>query len=104
MIDSHTLAHETITRHHLGPQSVFDNRSMALLERFCRNPEDKHTILKENDMVDEAGDVPGKRANEVHGDLVGVCVARHGTGMQVLLDEEVERLREWFVAGKPRVT
>ncbi|KAK3062272.1 hypothetical protein LTS18_004460 [Coniosporium uncinatum] len=86
MIDSHTLAHETITRHHIGPQSVFDNRSMALLERFCRNPEDKHTLLKENDMVDEAGDVPGNRANEV------------------LVDEEVERLREWFVAGKPRVT
>jgi len=104
MIESHTLAHETITRYHLGPQSVFDNRSMALLERFCRNPEDKDIILQDHDMVDEVGDVPGKRANEVHGDLVGVCVARHGTGVQILLDEELERLREWFVVGKPRVS
>jgi hypothetical protein len=34
------------------------------------------------------------------GNLVGVCVARHGTEEYVFKESDLEMLREWYASGK----
>lgn len=97
MIASHTLGYNIMQR----PHEILDAKAFALLRRFCLNPEDKEEMLREWDMVDEKGAEPGTRANGEKGSLIGVVVARWGTGKSVFGKEEVGLLREWFEKGGP---
>jgi hypothetical protein len=98
MIRSHTLAAETIARHH-DACPIFDARELTLLRRFCADLAAKEAILRDRDMLDELGDWPGKNAQSKHGSLAGFVVARHGSETPALEEGEIEMLREWFESG-----
>ncbi|RDL40116.1 uncharacterized protein BP5553_00095 [Venustampulla echinocandica] len=98
MIETHTLAMEVIARHN-DACPIFDASELALLARFCAQPETKDFILRESDMLDEPGDAPGTRASATRGSLAGYAIARHGTDNPVLEDREIEMLRRWFETG-----
>jgi hypothetical protein len=98
LLRTHTLAHEIITRHDpvTHENGVFDLKQLSFLRHFVTNPSAKAEILRQHDMVDAEGDVPGTRANKVHGNLVGYCIARHGLDNPPLEEREVEMLKAWF--------
>lgn len=53
---------------------------------LCANDEPKLTSI-------------GEKAASM-GDLVGLCVARHGTEHYVFKESDLAMLREWYASGK----
>lgn len=98
MIRLHTLAAEIIGRHN-DACPILDPSELTLLRRFCADPSAKEAILRDRDMLDDAGDWPGQKAQSKHGSLAGFAVARHGTETPALEDREIEMLKEWFGSG-----
>lgn len=83
------------------PNGVFDNERLDLLERFIVDPtiDNQTAMLKELDMLPEAGDVdPGYRANG-KGSLVGYMIALCGTERS-LTEQEIGEWRAWFERGR----
>ncbi|EME45675.1 hypothetical protein DOTSEDRAFT_23671 [Dothistroma septosporum NZE10] len=101
-IRDHKLVTSIINRH--GTEdAVFDDRHLALLQRFCETPtiDTRDQIVEENGWHDSAGDRPGeKAANE--GNLSGFVIARHGTNDPAFDDRDIEMLKRWFEEGKPK--
>lgn len=101
-IRDHKLATSIINLH--GTQDcVFDDESLALLERFVvgRSPEKRDEILHEEDWVDEMGTRDGTKAVNRSGSLVGLLIARYGTNDPALDDRDWELLNDWMVRGMP---
>lgn len=83
LIRTHTLASSIISRHNT-PHDILDAAALTKLKAFCTNPGQKDVLLRQWDMVDEPGQRAGTRANVVKGSLVGVLVARWGSGEEGL--------------------
>lgn len=96
MISQHTLAREMVTRE---KNEVFDDRCLDLIERFISDPSRKDAMMNEYGWCDEEGQKPGEKAASM-GDLVGLCVARHGTEHYVFKESDLAMLREWYASGK----
>lgn len=103
MIESHTLAHEIITRHNdLCP--VLDPSELRILRQFILDPISHDKILRDHDMMDTPGDTTIGNAAQKKGSLAGFIVAHHsassGSGVEpALTEEEMERLKVWFESG-----
>ncbi|KAF1985129.1 hypothetical protein K402DRAFT_118555 [Aulographum hederae CBS 113979] len=103
MLRTHTLAAETIARAY-DSWPIFDAQNLDYLERWVRDPssENRQLLLEEKGIVDEAGAKPGSAALE-QGNLVGLCIARHGSDDEALTGEEIQTLRTWFEEEGDRI-
>ncbi|KAM0802743.1 hypothetical protein BDR22DRAFT_842133 [Usnea florida] len=97
MLANHTTASEIIARAH-DPHPIFDDKDLAILRRFCKDPSCKGDILKELDIVDQPGDKVGEKAQR-RGTLAGFIVAKSAAGEDLLGEDEMEALRKWFQGG-----
>ncbi len=103
---SHTMAADIIDRDKTVPsvtdldhQRILGAPESHRLQRFCADPSSKDAILRDEDMVDEPGQLPGTKAHS-KGSLAGFLIAHHETERPALEDREIEMLRKWFESGE----
>jgi hypothetical protein len=94
LLATHTLAHAIIVTHPNRPANVLDNRELAFLRAYVRDPANGDTLLRSRDMLDVEGEEKGTRAQQRYGSLVGYVIAT-----QALSKGEIEELSEWFERG-----
>ncbi|KAK6080531.1 hypothetical protein SCUP234_05077 [Seiridium cupressi] len=97
MIANHTLAKEIIDRHN-DPCPIFDDPSILLLREFVQDPPNARTILAKRDLLDGEAEKPGTKANSA-GNLAAYLIAKHGSGEDALIEEEIKNLEDWFDTG-----
>jgi hypothetical protein len=102
MLQTHTLAHEIITRHD-DPCPVLGGSELFLLQDYIADPTASNgaKILAEHGMTDHESDRAGNGAMNKNS-LVGYVIAREGEGEILLNEDEKAALRQWFADGKAK--
>ncbi|PVH88041.1 hypothetical protein DL98DRAFT_566414 [Cadophora sp. DSE1049] len=94
MFESHTLSKEIISRAN-DSEPVLDASELALLKRFVTAPETKSDILKELGFVDQHGKIVATKA-QGDGSLVTYIMIQSVAGNDLLSEEEIAELKDWF--------
>lgn len=98
MIDTHTLAHEIITRHGTGSQAVFDDANILQLKRYLEDPAlEKAAVLAKLGAPDD--DAALTIIRQGGSSLVDYVAIVRGTPKAALTADEEETLRTWFNSG-----
>lgn len=102
MLDSHTLAKETIERAN-GPlhERIFDDAGLSRLRRWCADPSSKQKLLDEEKALNGGGEEPEGKAQG--NSLVCYLMTQSLAGNDLLTPQEMEQLNKWFESRQEQI-